>query len=311
MSESYYNQAPLKDARYARKVTKDGNDEVSQYLKAFRLATDKNVRELYIKANEQRESLVNLGERLAIEVDVVPADCQGLLAKVMTRITETLASCQIFPPPFTNSPLSITKTLAKTPGGAKAKTPSVSDDNVAKIDSNLGVEDFSSEASGDTGSIFTASNESPIQEGMKEIGAKNVESQSKEAGAKSAAVVDERPNVDVRPKTADDSKKKSEEEIQHRSISETGADGYTRVRGKKKKSSLLDFVPEKMRTDLDLQEESSIPVVTRVVTEDELRNRRLAAFQRDNFIQKKNEYVEKILEKGRLIEEKLNQGGNF
>ena len=66
-----------------------------------------------------------------------------------------------------------------------------------------------------------------------------------------------------------------------------------------------------MRTDLDLQEESSIPVVKRVVTEDELRTRRLAAFQRDNFIQKKNEYVEKILEKGRLIEEKLNQGGNF
>ena len=168
MSESYYNQAPLKDARYARKVTKEGNDEVSQFLKAFRLATDKNVRELYIKANEQRENLVNLGERLAIEVDVVPADCQGLLAKVMTRITETLASCQIFPPPFTNIPLPTTKTLAKT--------PSVPDDNVAQIDSNLGVEDFSSEASGDTGSVFTASNESPIQEGMKEIGAKNVES---------------------------------------------------------------------------------------------------------------------------------------
>ena len=47
MSESYYNQAPVKDARFTRKLAKDANDEINIFQKEYRLATEKNERQCY------------------------------------------------------------------------------------------------------------------------------------------------------------------------------------------------------------------------------------------------------------------------
>ena len=98
MSESFHNQAPIKNARYARKLAKESHDEISEFLKEYRLATEKNERQAYESANERHKEIVILKERIAAEIDLVPLDSQGSVAKVMTRVDEALTSD--FPTPY-------------------------------------------------------------------------------------------------------------------------------------------------------------------------------------------------------------------
>ena len=116
MSESFYNQAPIKNARYARKLAKESHEEISEFLREYRHAIEKNERRAYESSNERRDErrdeIVSLRERIAAEIDLVPLDCQGTVAKVMTRVDETLNSCPTFPPPILNNPAAIGKTQA-------------------------------------------------------------------------------------------------------------------------------------------------------------------------------------------------------
>ena len=54
MSETYWAKSPLKDERYARNLCSNGNTDVSDYVKAFRIATEKNEVEMYEEANKKK-----------------------------------------------------------------------------------------------------------------------------------------------------------------------------------------------------------------------------------------------------------------
>ena len=292
MSETYWAKSPLKDERYARNLCSNGNTDVSDYVKIFRIATEKNDVEMYEEANKKREDLVALKERLTVEIDLIPLDCQGQVAKVLKRVNETLDTCQTFPPPILNNPGAAGKN--PTDPAIKTATAAVT---VPPIVPPPG-EDNVSRTSSSSASAHTASDEPPIPEATGGTETKNADEPLKNStvNVEQSSKKDEERPLATRPKTAKDAKKSAtaaslQGDPHHRSVSEVSSGKNLTRKGKKGKAILLEFIPDTVRDHLDLDKG---PLVDANATEDELRQRRLAAFQRDRFSQKAKEYLDKI-----------------
>ena len=314
MSETYWAKSPLKDERYARNLCSNGNTDVSDYVKAFRIATEKNEVEMYEEANKKREDLVALKERLTVEIDLIPLDCQGQVAKVLKRVNETLDTCQTFPPPILNNP------------GAAKKNPTDTAIETAKVAITVppivllpGEDNVSPGTNGSTSSssisVHTASDEPHIP-----VATSGAETKNADEPLKISTVNVEQPPKKgeegppaTRPKTTKGAKKSAtaaslQGDPHHRSVSEVSSGKNLTRKKKKEKTILLEFIPDTVRDHLDLDKG---PLVDANATEEELRQRRLAAFQRDSFSQKAKEYLDRITEQSRTLEKKLDRGEAF
>ena len=330
MSESFYNQAPLKNARYARKMAKESHDEISEFLGEYRLAIERHERHAYESANERRKEIVSLRERVAAEIDLVPLDSQGTVAKVLTRIDETLISCQTFPLPILNNPATTGKTQAvvgNNPNKTKNDDPVLGDENAEKQGEDrpnipkpkeLDVRPKTSQN--------RKKEKPPISKASAPVSAPVAAPVSAPVAAPVSAPVSAPASAPVTapvtapaPTPALASTPASAPFSMPASASAPfQAPASTPVpfnqvrRGKAKKSTMLDFMPKEVRAELDLNEESQgLGAGLDEGNDEDLRSRRLAAFQRDSFAMKTNEYVERILQKAKYVEKKLSQGENF
>ena len=103
MSNSFYDRPPVKDRRWARKMAREANEQITQFAKAYLNAREKNDRGLYEDTNELREGLITLQNTLGVEIDLVPLDSTVEMTNALSRVAETLQSCPNFPPALLNN----------------------------------------------------------------------------------------------------------------------------------------------------------------------------------------------------------------
>ena len=86
MSNSFYDRPPVKDRRWARKMAREANEQITQFAKAYLDAREKNDRGLYEETNELREGLITLQNTLGVEIDLVPLDSTVEMTNALSRV---------------------------------------------------------------------------------------------------------------------------------------------------------------------------------------------------------------------------------
>ena len=104
MSETYYNAPYLRDGRYARRISKDATDQINAFNKNYREAQGTNDGEIFQKMNAQRDGLILLQRNLEMEMNAIPQDDRGTVASVLTKLLDTLESCQALRPVILRQP---------------------------------------------------------------------------------------------------------------------------------------------------------------------------------------------------------------
>ena len=299
MSNSFYARPPQKDGRYARKLINDSSKEISDFLRSYKQAQEKNDCNYYQLANDKRESLITLQETLNVELDFLPAENQGMAANVAIRLRETLLACPIFPPPILNNP------AAKK---GKKEKPATSDivtnAKGQKKDADLGANAMPHSV------IGNAEKKTPAKEAPKKaapIEVVPVVTEPKEAGidAESNASTLHTASSEI-ANDGDDEEMMSDndsDDQHHRSVSEV----WNKVGPKKTKWRSIPWTTGLATAG------SKASVMPAVETTDAGIGpmEGVAGCQRDTFLEKHEAYLSKIRAKGVMLSQKLDKGEDF
>ena len=100
MSESFYARPPAMDKRNARKKANDAEALLRAFRRNYQEAKDENKKDFYEKSNMERAELVQIFKDLETMLTELPIEDSEAIQRAMSRISETLETHPLFPPPL-------------------------------------------------------------------------------------------------------------------------------------------------------------------------------------------------------------------
>ena len=320
MSNSYHAIPPVKDGRWARRMVRDSHNQITEFLKLYKEAGEKNDKGLYQECNELREDLITLQSTLGIEVDLVPVGNSADLVRVIARLGETLRSCPTFPPALLNNQDAINRFEARQTRSAaemviEGKAKEITTPNRHSVTGVLREQEAAASSSG--GSIYDDTLEVQAREGADDAALGSV------AAGGTTEVADAGDNEKAETVHLSISQTDQRAETEGREKDDTP---FEPVKNKKKTKTKYTTIPSNFsihssapgrcaRAGAKL---AASPAAERRTggTKDDAKvaensgekERQLAGEQRDTYKKRLNEYIEMIKNVGTMVEDKLARG---